>query len=236
MICIDHVSKEIRRTRVLDDITMTMEPGRITGLAGPNGSGKTMLMRAIVGLIRPTAGTVTVGGRDPWRRSVGGGSGKDAGPSIGMLLEGPAFLDAYTGMGNLRLLASIRGVVGEEEMRAAIAAMGLDPDDKRKYRAYSLGMKQRLGIAGAVMERPDILIVDEPTNALDASGVELAIAQIRAAAERGATVVLACHDADVLRGLSDEIWYLAEGHIDGHEVLNEGPHGRDGLPGAGEGR
>ena len=99
--------------------------------------------------------------------------------------------------------------------------MGLDPDDKRKYRKYSLGMKQRLGIAGAVMERPDILVLDEPTNALDATGVELAVAQIRQARERGATVILASHDASVMQSLDDEVWFLAEGHIDGHEVMRD---------------
>lgn len=214
MIEISHLTKRIGSTVVLDDITMDMLPGRVTALAGPNGSGKTMLMRTIVGLIRPTSGTVKVGGHDAW------GSRGAGAPSIGLLLEGPAFLDGYTGLRNLELLASIRGVASEADIRAAISSMGLDPDDRRKYRKYSLGMKQRLGLAGAVMERPDVLIVDEPTNALDASGVGLAKDQIRAARDRGATVLLACHDAGVLRELSDEVWYLAEGHIDGHEVIN----------------
>ena len=214
MIEVRHLTKRIGSTVVLDDVTLDVPAGRVTGLAGPNGSGKTMLMRAIVGLIRPTSGSVTVGGRDAW-----GGAGRAGGPGIGLLLEGPAFLDGYTGLRNLELLASIRGVASEEDIRAAISAMGLDPDDRRKYRKYSLGMKQRLGIAAAVMERPEVLIVDEPTNALDASGVKLAVAQVRAARERGAAVLLASHDADVLRGLSDEVWHLAEGHVDGHEVL-----------------
>ena len=97
--------------------------------------------------------------------------------------------------------------------------MGLSPADKRYYRKYSLGMKQRLGIAAALMETPEIVMLDEPTNALDASGVEMVRCEVNSARERGATVILACHDASVLRELSDEIWYLAEGHIDGHEVL-----------------
>ncbi|MBS5450590.1 MAG: ABC transporter ATP-binding protein [Coriobacteriia bacterium] len=198
---------------------MEMAPGRVTGLSGPNGSGKTMLMRAIVGLIRPTSGEVTVDGRDAWARGEGGRGWKDDGICVGLLLEGPAFLDGYTGYRNLELLASIRGTASREDIRASIEAMGLDPDDRRKYRKYSLGMKQRLGLAGAIMERPDVLVVDEPTNALDTQGVRCAVSQIKAAADRGATVVLACHDADVLHELSDEIWYLAEGHVDSHEVL-----------------
>ncbi len=105
--------------------------------------------------------------------------------------------------------------------------MGLDPDDSRKYRKYSLGMKQRLGIAGAVMEHPDVLVLDEPTNALDSAGVELAIAQIRQARGRGATVILASHDAAVMESLADEVWYLAEGHIDGHEIAPGNREGGD---------
>ena len=220
---IERLCKRIGSTTVLDGVTMAMAPGRVTGLAGPNGSGKTMLMRAVVGLIRPTSGSVRVGGLEAWGRPAG------RGPSVGLLLEGPAFLDGYTGLRNLELLASVRGVAGREQVRAAIAAMGLDPDDRRRYRKYSLGMKQRLGLAGAIMERPDVLVVDEPTNALDARGVGLAVEQLRAAAARGATVVLACHDAGVLRELSDEVWHLAEGHVDGHEVLRpapEVPHGQ----------
>lgn len=218
MIRIDGLTKTIRGTVVLDAITLAAYPGRVTGLAGPNGSGKTMLMRAMVGLIRPSAGSVRVGDVDPWAVSVGRQSGVPL-PTIGLLLEGPAFLGGYTGLRNLAFLASIRGIAGTQEIRDALAAMGLDPDDKRPYRSYSLGMKQRLGLAGAIMERPDVLILDEPTNALDDDGVARAVCQIEEARRRGATVVLASHDAEVLRGLSDEIWYLAEGHVDGHEIL-----------------
>lgn len=240
MIRIRSLTKKIGSTLVLDNISMDMQPGRITGLSGPNGSGKTMLMRAIVGLIKPTSGSVEVFGRDPWAHSMGHGRSSDSDsqtpdnswPYIGLLLEGPAFLDGYTGLRNLELLASIRGRVGKEEICSAIRGMGLDPDDKRKYRKYSLGMKQRLGIAGAIMESPDILILDEPTNALDSSGVGLVTARIRQEADRGAVVVLASHDTDVLRGLSDEIWYLAEGHIDGHEILRTGAGRQDDAEGA----
>lgn len=210
---------------MLDDITMSMHPGRITGLAGPNGSGKTMLMRALVGLIRPTSGSVRVMGRDPWEmgveRTPPDQERTSTVPAIGLLLEAPAFLDGYTGPRNLELLASVGGNANMGSIRSCIEKMGLDPDDHRKYRKYSLGMKQRLGIAGAIIGAPDVLVLDEPTNALDTDGVRLAITQIRAAADRGATVVLASHDAEVLRGLSDEIWHLAEGHIDGHEVLTK---------------
>ena len=207
MIRIEHLTKRFGPTTVLDDISMEMAPGRITGLVGPNGSGKTMLMRMIVGLVRPTSGEVEVMG------GVGGRA------SIGILLEGPAFLDGCSGLRNLELLASIRGVADARDVRTAMAAMGLDPDDARKYRKYSLGMKQRLGVAAAVMEHPEILVLDEPTNALDASGVQLVTRQVFQARDRGATVLLASHDAGFMQNVCDEVWTLAEGHLDGHEVL-----------------
>ena len=220
MIHIEHLTKRFGPTTVLDDISMEMPPGRITGLVGPNGSGKTMLMRMIVGLVRPTSGEVEVmGGVDGWA-------------SIGILLEGPAFLDGYSGLRNLELLASIRGVADARDVRTAMAAMGLDPDDARKYRKYSLGMKQRLGVAAAVMEHPEILVLDEPTNALDASGVQLVTRQVFQARDRGATVLLASHDAGFMQNVCDEVWTLAEGHLDGHEVLRPAQaHGGGGSHG-----
>ena len=211
-ICVTNLCKRIRGIDVLSNISLTVRAGATVGLAGANGSGKTMLMRAILGLIRPTSGTVSIDGK---------ALGIDMAfpPSVGMLLEGPAFLSGRSGFDNLLMLASIRDVIGTQEVREAIANVGLDPDDRRPYRKYSLGMKQRLGIAAALMERPRLIVLDEPTNALDASGVELVKSLVRAEQERGATLVLACHAADILRELSDEIHFLAEGHHDGHEVV-----------------
>ncbi len=213
MIKVCNVSKVFKGTSVLQGVNMSFHGGKVVGLAGPNGSGKTMLMRVVAGLVSPTEGHVEVGGKVV---------GRDVPfpPSLGLLLEGPAFINGCSGFDNLWGLASIRGILSKEEVRAWLDRVGLDPADKRHYRKYSLGMKQRLGIAAALMESPEIVMLDEPTNALDASGVEMVCREVRAARDRGAAVVLACHDAEVLRGLSDEIWYLAEGHIDGHEALD----------------
>ena len=236
MISVQHLTKRIGSSAVLDDITLQMLPGKVTGLVGPNGSGKTMLMRVLVGLVKPSGGKVTINGVDAWTHAGAGSTGDVPAPTIGLLLEAPAFLGGYTGLQNLEFLASIRGRIGTDEVREAIREMGLDPDDKRKYRKYSLGMKQRLGIAGAVMEKPDILVLDEPTNALDVSGVQLVLDQIEKARDRGAVVVLASHDDEVMRGVADEVWHLAEGHIDGHEVLRESDVTAVSLRGDSDGR
>lgn len=207
-----HVCKTIRGARVLDDVSLDLEPGRITALVGPNGSGKTMLMRVFAGFVAPTSGHVEVDG-------VRLGPNLNFPPSMGLLLEGPALLDQLSGYENLRTLASIRGIADERQIRGWLARVGLDPDDRRRYRAYSLGMRQRLGIACACMEEPDFLILDEPTNALDADGVAMVQRELRAARGRGATVLMACHDALVVRAVADEIWHIAEGHLEGHEVF-----------------
>lgn len=140
-------TKTIHGTVILDSVNIELESGKIYGLQGPNGSGKTMLMRLLCGLIRPTSGAVYI---DEKRL----GEHMDFPNSVGLLLESPAFLPNYTGLKNLQLLASIQKKASVEQIRKAITDVGLDPDDKRKYRKYSLGMKQRLGIAAAIMEEP----------------------------------------------------------------------------------
>ena len=150
---------------VIKNVSLCSERGRVIGLRGINGSGKTMLMRLISGLIRPTKGQVLIDGevvsKDiPFPRS------------LGVLIEGPAFLDDYSAMDNLKLIAYPKGKVTEDEIKAVLSEVRLDPKSRKKYKKFSLGMKQRLGIAAAVMEHPDLILLDEPTNALDESGVD----------------------------------------------------------------
>lgn len=206
-ITIEGLSKSYRGVDVLSCVNLNIPTGSVVGLHGVNGSGKTMLMRAICGLIRPTSGHVYIDG-------VEVRAGASYPKRLGMLIEGPAFLPGYTALDNLLLLASIRGITDEDNLRELIKLVGLDPDDKRKYRKFSLGMKQRLGIAAAIMEEPDIVVLDEPTNALDTSGVDMVKRIVASLRERGATVVLACHDFAVLKDLSDQIIHIAEGKID----------------------
>ena len=166
-----------------------------------------MLMRLISGLICPTEGQVFIDGKQL-------GKDMDFPSSMGLLIENPAFLPSYTGFENLRLLAQLRERVDEAQIRQTLADVGLDPNDKRKYRKYSLGMKQRLGIASAIMEQPKLILLDEPTNALDENGVAQIMELIRRERERGALIIIACHDAEILESISDEIFTVAGGHVE----------------------
>lgn len=208
-IVVNEVSKSIYGVPIINSISMKLVSGNVYGFQGINGSGKTMLMRLICGLIYPTKGEIVIDGKR---------LGKEITfpQSVGLLLENPAFLDSYTGFENLEMLASIKNVITREEIHEAITSVGLDPLDKRKYKKFSLGMKQRLGIAAAIMEKPDILILDEPTNSLDSSGVFLVKTILAKERERGAIIILACHDLRILQDVSDEIFLLEQGKITAH--------------------
>lgn len=148
-----HISKTIHKNEVLHDISFMMESGKIYGFQGVNGSGKTMLMRIIIGLIHPTNGSVEINGKVLGREL-------EFPESIGFLLENPAFLDRYSGYSNLKLLAEIQNNISDAEIKEVLSLVGLNEEaSKKKYRKYSLGMKQRLGIAAAIMENPDIIIL-----------------------------------------------------------------------------
>lgn len=200
-----NVSKKIKGIDILDDVSLRMESGKIYGFRGKNGSGKTMLMRAIAGLIKVT-GTVDIDGRI---------LGKDEmfPPSIGILIENPSFVAEYTGLKNLEMLACIKNKIEIEDIRHAMEQVGLDPDDKRTYKKYSLGMKQKLGIAAAFMEKPDIIILDEPINALDEVGAKQVHKILEEQKKRGALIIIACHDKEELEMLSDDIIEIYEGRI-----------------------
>ena len=203
---------------VIQDVSVSFLSGRITGLRGINGSGKTMLMRLIAGLIRPTEGKVFINEKQLW---------KDISfpESMGLLIENPAFLDHYSGLQNLKLLASVKDVISEDQIRKTIQEVGLNPNDKKKYRKYSLGMKQRLGIAAALMEKPDIILLDEPTNALDSDGIALLRPLLQREKDRGALILLSCHDFSILEDLSDEIYMMESGRIVDHVIIEKGEAG-----------
>lgn len=203
---LENLCKTIGKNTILDDVNLTLSSGHVYGLWGINGSGKTMLMRAMAGLIRPTSGKIEIEGQVLW---------KDISfpPSLGFLLEAPAFLDGYTGLDNLRLIAQIKNLIGEADIRKVLEQVGLDPDDKRKYRKYSLGMKQRLGIACAIMERPELLLLDEPTNSLDETAVAILPPIIADLKKAGSLIVIASHDREFLKNISDKLFEVKAGKV-----------------------
>ncbi len=198
--------KTVRGIKVLDGVGLTCASGQIVGLCGANGSGKTMLLRAITGLMYLDGGYVEFDGKRLGRDI-------DFVPGCGVLIENPAFLGRYTAVDNLRFIASMSGKIDMAHIRNCVAAVGLDPDDRRRYRQFSLGMRQRLGIAAAIMGSPQLVVLDEPTNALDESGFDL---MRRIAADihrRKAIGVVASHDPEVLRAMADTIIRLKDGQI-----------------------
>lgn len=205
-ISFENYTKEISNNIVLDDINIKMDKGLIYGLHGHNGSGKTMLLRAISGLIKPTKGYVKVDGKIIC---------KDISfpKSIGVLIEKPGFWEHYTGYENLKILASIKNIITNEQIVQSLERVGLNSNDKRLYKKYSLGMKQRLAIAQAVMESPDIILLDEPTNALDQDGIKLVRKLILEEKERGATVVVASHNKEDIELLSDYKIRIADAKV-----------------------
>ena len=204
-------TKILKGREVLKDINLTLKQGTVNGLFGHNGSGKSMLMRAISGLIYPTKGSVTVFGKE---------LGKDISfpSSMGIVIENVGFWPYYTGFENLKTLAAIKNKITDDQIKHSIQRVGLDPEDKRTYRKYSLGMKQRLGIAQAIMEEPELLMLDEPTNALDDDGIEKIRQIIHEENERGATIVLASHNKEDLRLLCDHFYKMNDGCLAEGEI------------------
>ena len=208
---VKNLCKTINKNRVLDNINLHMVSGQVYGFQGINGSGKTMLMRALIGLIHPTSGTILIDQKEL-------GKDMDFPKSIGFLLENPTFLDMYSGPDNLRLLAAgvdnnISADMINKEIDSLIEEVGLKSARNKKYKKYSLGMKQRLGIAAAVLGNPDIVVLDEPTNALDDDGKDMVKRIVKMQKERGALVIISCHEMQTLEELSDEIVRLKEGRI-----------------------
>lgn len=202
----DNISKRIRGKTILDGISLDMVGGEIYGFAGPNGCGKTMLFRALSGLMSINSGKVRLDSRVLHEDF-------SVLPSLGITIENVGMYPGLTGFQNLEYLAGIKGIIGPQDIKNAILRVGLDPSDKRTYRKYSLGMKQRLAIAQAIMEKPDVIMLDEPTNALDREGVALIRDVILQEKKRGALVLIASHNAEDIRVLADVLYEMENGKI-----------------------
>ncbi|QOJ81536.1 ABC transporter ATP-binding protein [Bacillus subtilis] len=203
-----NIVKKLKGNHVLDDISFSIKENEFVVLRGHNGSGKTMILRAIAGLLTLTKGEVSVNG-------LVIGKDIDFSEHTGLLIEYPSFIPVYSGFQNLKFLASIKKKVSDEEIKAVIRKVGLDPEDKRKVKRYSLGMKQRLGIAQAIMEKPKLLLLDEPTNALDKKGINLILDILKTEKENGTTIVVASHDDTLCENsVVDRIIDISEGKLE----------------------
>lgn len=205
-VVISHLTKKFGEDTILHDINITMEKGKVYGISGNNGSGKTVLMKCICGFLPVTSGSICVGGRRI-------GMEIDFPQSIGVIIETPGFLTNLTGMRNMEILAALRGKISKKEICDAIRKAGLDPDLKKSVAKYSLGMRQRLGIAQAIMEDPDFLILDEPFNGLDKHGVEDIRSLILGLKKQGKTILLASHNSEDIRILCDKVFEMDGGRI-----------------------
>lgn len=201
-----NISKEIKGKDILNNISLDLESGTVYGFVGRNGSGKTMLFRALSGLMGISSGEISVDGKI-LKKDI------QVLPSLGIVLENAGLYPEFTGMQNLQILSKLKNKIGDEEIKNAILRVGLDPFDKRTYKKYSLGMKQRIVIAQAIMESPDIIMLDEPTNALDESGVEEIRKIIMQEKERGALILIASHNKEDIDLLADKVYKIESGNL-----------------------
>lgn len=195
------ISKVIKKNIILRNINLNMIGGKIYGLIGTNGSGKTMLMRLLAGLIRPSEGEIIVNGHKVEY-------GKKLYFDMGVIIEKPEFFNDLTGMENLEMLAKLKGKVGRDEMIDAMNRVQLDPNNEKKVKEYSLGMRQRLGIAQAIMEDPDVLILDEVTNALDEEGIKMVYEVLNEEKKKGKIIIISSHNRIDIDTLCDEIYLV----------------------------
>ncbi|MCR5481059.1 MAG: ATP-binding cassette domain-containing protein [Ruminococcus sp.] len=206
IISVKNVSLTLGKTQILKDINVDFEQSKIHGLIGRNGSGKTMLMKCICGFIKPTKGEITVDGKRV-------GKDVDFPKDMGIIIETPGFIPYYSGYKNLKLLAGLNNKIGKDEVRESMKKVGLDPDLKRHVKKYSLGMRQRLGLAQAIMEDPQLLILDEPMNGLDKQGVADMRRYLLELKANGKTILIASHSAEDIEVLCDTVHEMDKGYI-----------------------
>ena len=206
VISVSGIGKAYGAHHALSDVDLILHPGEVLGLVGPNGAGKSTLLRILSAMAIPTQGAGTVLGR-----SIGSVAGYT--PFLGVMIERPAFIERLSAKQNLRLLFGIRHTAGKDSVTAALRRVGLDPDDRRPVAAYSLGMRQRLSLAQAIGEVPTLLILDEPTNGLDPSGIAEMRCMIRSLADEGMAVLLASHLLSEVEAVCDRVLMLKSGRV-----------------------
>lgn len=205
-IIIENLSKTIKNNKILDNVNLTFESGHVYGLVGRNGSGKTMLLRAICGLIFPDSGKVIIDGKQLH---------KDISfpESCGIIIENTDLLPNFSAFDNLKMLSEIKNTANDNMIKSAIKSVGLDPDSKKKVKTFSLGMKQRLSIAQALFEDPDILLLDEPTNTLDEDGVNDVRRILLEQKKKNKLIIIASHNKEDISLLSDTVISVSNGRF-----------------------
>ncbi len=204
VIILQDVVKKFRDHTALQGVSVQFEKGKIHGIIGRNGSGKTVMMKCICGLMHPDQGSISVNGKLVGKET-------DIAAGVGAIIEAPGFLPNYSGYRNLKFLADINRKIGKEEIRTALKTVGLDPDSKKHVGKYSLGMRQRLGLAQAIMENPDILILDEPMNGLDKKSVEEMRQLLLSFRRQGRTILLCSHSGEDIDILCDTVREMEAG-------------------------
>lgn len=204
MIVVDNIILIIKNAEILKSVNVEFEKGKIHGLIGRNGSGKTMLMKCICGFVKPTSGTIFVDGKQI-------GKDCDFPDNVGIIIETPGFIPYYSGYKNLKLLADLNRKIGSDKIKETMQKVGLDPELKRHVKKYSLGMRQRLGLAQAIMENPDILILDEPMNGLDKDGVADMRKYLLELKKQGKTILIASHSSEDIEILCDTVCEMDKG-------------------------
>ena len=201
-----HLSRQFGQKVILKDVSFQLEAGRIHGLVGDNGSGKSVLLKCLCGILPCDSGKVMIQGREIK-------PGKGTPPVMGIVIEHPGFLGSMSGWGNLKYLAGIRGIATDEKIKEVLACVGLADDAGKQVRKYSLGMRQKLAIAQAIMEDPDVFIMDEPFNGLDKASVGAMRQLFSTLRARGKTFLLVSHHASDIDGLCDDVYEIEHGSV-----------------------
>ncbi|MBC8059810.1 MAG: ATP-binding cassette domain-containing protein [Clostridiaceae bacterium] len=207
IVSINNVSKVFKDTIVLNKVSIDFEKNKIHGLVGRNGSGKTMLLKCICGFIPVTSGTIIVAGKKISKNT-------DIPQNVGIIIETPGFLPNYSGYKNLSFLSSINKSISKEKIKATMKRVGLDPESKKWVGKYSLGMKQRLGVAQAIMEEPSILLLDEPMNGIDKHGIQDMRDLLLQLRDEGKTIILASHSTEDIDTLCDTVCEMDQGKLE----------------------
>lgn len=205
-IIVDNVSKNMKNSNILDNISCQFDSGNIYGIVGENGSGKTMLLRTIIGLMKPTSGSIKLDNEVI-------GQTIDFPPSVGIIIEKPEFISYLSGYENLKLIAEVKKIISDEKIKEYMRKFSLDPESKKTMKKYSLGMKQKIGIIQAIMEEPELLILDEPFNALDKDSVEILRKILLEFKEQGKLIIITSHHSDDIESICNATISIKDGRI-----------------------